>query len=291
MKKTKDSYARPNDGQSGTFLRGLYDTQYYERMGCGYYRHFVENAGHSLPEWRMRDLHLLKLRPGMRLLDVGCARGELVMFCGYKGIDSYGVDFSEAALVIGRSRFNFYNNDEQKRIHLICADVSSLPFPDAYFDRVMSWALVEHLFQWQLENFLSEVYRVLRTDGVLVLETHPNEWYEKIGYRIVRPVKQLFLSRKLGTYSELRSLEPEHVNVKNPCALKRDLQRQGFFCYTMLLPRRTYEVNSGLARRLGWTLEKLPLFQVLFRNSIVVIATKSPRTLREFQIEKTKWLG
>ena len=64
------------------------------------------------------------LKPGDRILDVGCAKGFLVKDLLALGIDAYGIDISRYALmhcepeVIGR-------------LHLGSAD--SLPFPDFHY--------------------------------------------------------------------------------------------------------------------------------------------------------------
>jgi len=263
------------------FPSNYYDQDYYAHMAPGNWSVFIHSKGRALLDCRIRALELVRVKPGMRLLDLGCGRGELVMYCGAHGIDAYGVDYSETALKLGISCYPFFSQAELANIHLLRADVSKLPFPDNYFDRVMSWAVAEHLYQHQLESCLVEVYRVLKSTGVFVLGTHPNEWYEKYGYRLVRPVKQLFVARRLESYAQIKRNEPEHVNVKNPLALKRDFQRQGFVCRVRLLPRNEYEVK-GLAAWLGHCLEKAPIIRAVFRNHILVTAAKSSTVLAEF---------
>lgn len=266
-----------------TFPSESYDENYFAGLGPGSFRHFVESKGRSLTDARLRYLDLAKLQPGMKLLDIGCGRGELVMFCGSKGIDSYGIDYSQKGLELGEKCLIFYNKDELRNIHLLRGDASHLPFEDSYFDRVISWAVMEHLYPWQLEKCFHEIYRVLKPEGVFVFQTRPNEWFEKIGYRITRPFKQLFIERRLEDYRERKALNPEHVNLKNPLSLRRDLRRSGFACKIWLAPRVSFEANEGIARFLGSCLEAMPGVRMIFRTHIYGVAAKSKQSLKSFR--------
>jgi ubiquinone/menaquinone biosynthesis C-methylase UbiE len=261
-----------------------YDDLYYETMGPGNFQHFVENNGKRVIQGRLDQLALVKLHPGMRVLDLGCGRGELVMFCGSRGIDSYGVDYSEDGLCIGQKCLDFYSPFELKRIHILRSCVTQLPFKKSYFDRLMSWAVLEHLYQWQLEKCLDEIHRVLKPDGVVVLETHPNHWFERMGYRIVKPFKEFFMQKKLPKYDQRHRSEEQggHVNLKSPVSLKRDMQKQGFTCKIFLLKRDEFQINQGIAQVLGRFLENIPLLSKIFRIRIVAIAAKSKRALETF---------
>ncbi|MFC2040941.1 class I SAM-dependent methyltransferase [Chloroflexota bacterium] len=266
-----------------TFPSEHYDEDYFAGLGPGSFRHFVESKGRSLADGRLRYLDMVKLQPGMKLLDIGCSRGELVMFCGSKGIDSYGIDYSQKGLEIGMKYLNFYNEDELMNIHLLQSDATCLPFKDTYFDRVISFAVLEHLYPWQQEKCFHEIHRVLKPDGVFVLETHPNEWFERIGYRITKPFKQLFIERRLENYRERKVLDPGHVNLKNHISLRRDLQRSGFCCKVWLPRRANFEANVGIAKYVSLCLEAIPGVNMIFRNSIYGIAAKSKQSLRSFQ--------
>ena len=102
-----------------TFPSDYYDENYLKGMGPNNFRHFAESKGCSLLDSRLKDLDLVKLQPGMKLLDLGCGRGELGMFCGSKGIDSYGIDYAQTGLDIGKNCLTFYDEDELGNIHLL----------------------------------------------------------------------------------------------------------------------------------------------------------------------------
>jgi len=48
-------------------------------VGEGGYHDFIASKGDRLPPRMARSLLLMDLRPGMRVLDMGCGRGEMVL--------------------------------------------------------------------------------------------------------------------------------------------------------------------------------------------------------------------
>lgn len=269
-----------------TFPSTRYDDKYYsDEMTPGFNQHFVKHRGRLLVKHRMDDLDLVKLYPGMKLLDLGCGRGELVMFCGSKGINSYGIEYSEAGINIGRKNsLAFCKNNELRNIHLIRGTATHLPFPNSYFDRIMSWEVLEHLYQWQFEKCLEEIYRILKPEGIAVLDTSPNEWYQYKAYRVIRPVMQLFIHHRiLPTVAEIRNenLKRGHVNLLNPISLKRNLQKKGFTCRICLLRRKEFDAK-GIYSIIGSFLETIPGVRQVFCERLVAIAAKSTYALETY---------
>jgi len=86
-------------------------------------------------------------QPG-RVLDVGCATGAIVLHLNHLGCEAHGVDVSQWAV----------NNAEHPNVKLASAD--NLPYPDNYFDLVMSCHSLEHLPEPVFERSLQEIIRV-----------------------------------------------------------------------------------------------------------------------------------
>lgn len=139
------------------------------------------------------------LKPGDKVLDVGCAKGFLVndMVEALPGLEVYGLDISEYALM------NCHEN-VVGRLHLGSAD--HLPFPDNSFDVVISLDCVHNLPRERAKVALQEIQRLsggkafVRVDSyrtpeqkaifeswVLTAEFHdyPDGWlklFEEAGY-------------------------------------------------------------------------------------------------------------
>jgi SAM-dependent methyltransferase len=101
-------------------------------------------------------------RPG-RLLDVGCGTAkDLVPFLE-AGWEVWGAEPSLAMLGLADSDLGAL----RPRLNAVRAFAEFLPFPDRYFDRVVTKGAVDHFVD--TGEFAREAARVLKTDGRLVV--------------------------------------------------------------------------------------------------------------------------
>lgn len=155
---------------------------------------FLLRSGQLRPRPRVaRAMELLTIKPGMRVLDIACGRGEVPALVAEAGGYVIGLDYSPAVLEIARKvrdgrRIGLAPD---AGIELIQGDATRLPFSDASFDRITMLDIIEHLLPHQLEAMFREVRRLLTPDGYAVIHTLPNRWVYDIGYRLGR----LFLPR------------------------------------------------------------------------------------------------
>lgn len=85
------------------------------------------------------------------VLDVGCAKGFLVYMLRQRGVDAYGVDWSQYALD------NAYPDAQP---YLQRASATRLPFPEKHFALVTSFDVLEHLDEGNAQLALTECARV-----------------------------------------------------------------------------------------------------------------------------------
>jgi ubiquinone/menaquinone biosynthesis C-methylase UbiE len=104
------------------------------------------------------------LRPGMRVLDVGCGFGSITLGLAERIApgEIVGLDFQPSqiaqAQVLAASR-------GQRNVRFDVADVYQLPFPDASFDAAFANTVLMHLNQ--PVRALTEMRRVLRPGGIV----------------------------------------------------------------------------------------------------------------------------
>jgi ubiquinone/menaquinone biosynthesis C-methylase UbiE len=93
------------------------------------------------------------LKPGMKVLDVGCGKGFLVkdLMLECPGLEAFGLDISQYALM----------NCEKEvvgRLHL--GNATSLPFPDNSFDCVISLNTIHNLTRDDVVVAMREIQRL-----------------------------------------------------------------------------------------------------------------------------------
>jgi SAM-dependent methyltransferase len=109
-----------------------------------------------------------RLRPGSRVLDVGCGKGFLLheMRRLVPGLEVVGIDVSTYALEHAK---------EEVRPLLREARAEALPFDDGAFDLVVSLMTLHNLYVFDLALALAEMQRVTKKDGYLAVESYRNE--------------------------------------------------------------------------------------------------------------------
>ena len=109
----------------------------------------------------------LAIRPGMRVLDIGCGWGGMALYLHRKlGADVLGVTLSEEQLKVARQRAADAGVDDSVRLELI--DYRRV---EGHFDRIVSVGMFEHVGPSQYRVFMRKCRDLLTPDGVMLLHT------------------------------------------------------------------------------------------------------------------------
>ena len=117
-------------------------------------RNVENNAGYLLPH----------LKPGLRVLDLGCGPGSISVGLA-KAIEPgelHGIDMEESQIMIARASAAA-GGHSNATFHV--GDATDLPFEDASFDFAHTHAVLMHIPE--TEKTLSEIMRVLKPGGIL----------------------------------------------------------------------------------------------------------------------------
>jgi SAM-dependent methyltransferase len=189
----------------------------------GDYAEFVRTQGAGLRPRLVRSLALARVGPGVRVLDLGCGRGEASFHAAARGARVWALDYSPDCLALTRRSLALAPPVVRARVELVRADATALPLPDRSVDRALMLDVVEHLHPWQLALALREVRRVLKPDGWLVVHTVPNRWALAYGYPLLRLVRPSLPADPRTAYER-----EVHVNEQDLVGLRRLLRACGF---------------------------------------------------------------
>lgn len=158
----------------------IYDIMLDSRMvyTCGYW-----NGAETLDEAQENKLDLvcriLDLKPGDRVLDIGCGWGSFARFAAVEyGAEVVGITVSKEQAKLARDRC------ADLPVEIRLEDYRSV---DEKFDHIISLGMFEHVGIKNYRTYMQMVYRCLSDEGIFVLHTiggnisvrNTDPWIEK----------------------------------------------------------------------------------------------------------------
>ena len=121
-------------------------------------------------KFKRRLVEQAKIRPGHRVLDLGCGTATLTILAKemHPEAEVTGLDGDPKILQIAGDKIARAGLD----VSLDCAMSFDLPYPDGSFDRVLTCLMLHHLTRADRVRTFLEVLRVLRPGG----ELHIADW-------------------------------------------------------------------------------------------------------------------
>ena len=146
---------------------------------CGYFISPDESLEQAQRNKLEHVCRKLRLRPGERLLDIGCGWGALVCWAArHHGVRAHGITLSRLQLEYAQQRIRSEGLQDQVTVEL--RDYRDLAGDGAY-DKVSSIGMFEHVGLANLPTYLASVRRVLRPGGLFLNHgiTHDEEGWNK----------------------------------------------------------------------------------------------------------------
>ncbi|AYL63022.1 cyclopropane fatty acyl phospholipid synthase [Citrobacter youngae] len=132
------------------------------QYSCGYWKEAttLEDAQHAKLKMICEKL---QLKPGMRLLDIGCGWGGLAEYAArHYGVAVEGVTISKEQQKMAQQRC------EGLDVNILLQDYRDL---DKHYDRIVSVGMFEHVGPKNYDTYFSIADRCLKPDGLFLLHT------------------------------------------------------------------------------------------------------------------------
>ncbi len=166
--------------------------------------------------------HLPRKKEQGRVLDIGCGSGGYLAFLSTLGWDCHGVEPGANSRAYAR---------ETLGLTMYAGPLEACRFPDAFFDVVTMWHVIEHLPDpWAS---LREIRRILKPDGVFLLST-PN----------VQSLEAWLFGRSWYALDP-----PRHLYLLTPRTVRWLLERSGFVITAMRSEHHPTTVSRSLLYR------------------------------------------
>ena len=155
----------------------------------------------------------LLLRPGERLLDIGCGWGALLLHAArHHGVQAHGITLSQQQLALAQQRIA--QQGLQDRVSVELRDYRDLPDAPQY-DKVASVGMFEHIGLQRLPAYFATVNRVLKNGGLFLNHgiTHDEEGWRKTPSSVFIN-RYVFPDGQLDTVSNIqRCMERAHFEI------------------------------------------------------------------------------
>ena len=108
----------------------------------------------------------LRLRPGERLLDIGCGWGGLIIHAARKyGVRALGITLSEKQATLAKERIERAGLQKQCRVEVL--DYRDLD-ESLGFDKIVSVGMFEHVGESRLPLYFQQAWHLLRPGGIFL---------------------------------------------------------------------------------------------------------------------------
>ncbi|RWP64063.1 cyclopropane-fatty-acyl-phospholipid synthase family protein [Mesorhizobium sp.] len=145
---------------SNAFYRLFLD----DRMvySCGYFTDFANGIDQAQNDKLDHICRKLRLKPGERLLDIGCGWGAMLIHAAKNyGVVGHGVSLSEAQTQLARERIRAEGLEDR-----ITIEIKSYAELSGSFDKISSIGMFEHLGLANHAAYFSTIRRLLKPGGI-----------------------------------------------------------------------------------------------------------------------------
>ncbi|HFC09649.1 MAG TPA: class I SAM-dependent methyltransferase [Chloroflexi bacterium] len=133
---------------------------------CAYFKTGEEDIDTAQEQKLDYICRKLRLKPGERLLDIGCGWGGLVIYAAkHYGVEAVGITLSENQYRWANERIKQEGLEGRARVEL--RDYREVNEPEGY-DKLVSVGMFEHVGEEMLPVYFQQAYKLLKPGGVFL---------------------------------------------------------------------------------------------------------------------------
>ncbi len=270
--RDQEAISHHYDVSNEFYRRMLGETMVYS---CAYFG----SPEDTLDQAQTRKLDLvckkLELKPGDRLLDVGCGWGSLLIYAAHHyGVQAVGVTISEEQAELARERIRQAGMQDSCEVRL--QDYREIS--DGPYDKIASVGMFEHVGRDNLPVYLASVRKLLAADGLFLNhgivrigedhQMHPKSFTQRYVFPDGELHTQAIVIEAIeGAGFELiddESLRPHYAETLRRWAINHDSDREAAISEIGPERERVWRLhNYGAA--LGFDRSRLSVHQVIAR--------------------------
>ncbi|MEM7442013.1 MAG: cyclopropane-fatty-acyl-phospholipid synthase family protein [Pseudomonadota bacterium] len=164
MRRAQANVAHHYDLSNDLYRMFLDDDMQYS---CAYFRSPDDTLEQAQLQKKLHIASKLHLKPGQRILDIGCGWGGMAMtLAELEDVEVVGVTLSAEQLKLARERVA--ERGLEGRVRIEAQDYRSVTGP---FDRIVSVGMFEHVGVTHFDAFFGKVHELLKDDGVALLHS------------------------------------------------------------------------------------------------------------------------
>jgi cyclopropane-fatty-acyl-phospholipid synthase len=147
---------------SNDFYRIFLDP--HMQYSCAYFTDWSNGVDQAQADKLEMICRKLRLKPGDRMLDIGCGWGGLICYAAKNfGVTAHGITMSETQLELARERIK-----AEELEGTVTVELKDYALLDGQFDKIASIGMYEHIGLANIPAYLGKVRSLLSDEGVFL---------------------------------------------------------------------------------------------------------------------------
>lgn len=167
------------------------------------------------------DALLNLIRPGARVLELGCSTGWLTLAIAQRGATACGLDIADKAIDIARSYCARVKEEITGAATFEVVDLNTIDLPAECYDLVVAKGILHHLLN--LENLVDQIHKTLKPGGLFWISDTNGE--ETLPVVLIAGALTFVLPTRVSYHDKIHGLL--RFGIHAPSRMKASMESDG----------------------------------------------------------------